>query len=422
MRARPTLSPLVSFRSFGDRAALVDHATGDLHLLNAEGGELLERLDKGDDAFSDDEEEFLAEIGRIGQGESREAGEEGEGEDLLEELNRWAADSLIPLHCQVELTYRCGLRCRHCYLGHCGGDPREELSTAEIVGLLDDLRRLGGLFLLLTGGEPFLRRDFEEIFSAARDRRFAVSFITSGWRLDRALLERLARRGIDTAQVSLYGPSAAVHDGVTGEPGSFADALACLRALRDLGVRVRAAVTPMAGTVDGIEEMRALLARERIPAALGLYMAPRRDGAKDPQALAVDAEGIRRAFAAFPPGASPRMRDRGPGDRPCGAGASAVSIDPYGTVHPCLQLRTPAGSIREAPLAEIWARAEVLERLRRITVADLEGCPACELRRSCNRCAGFAYAEGLSVRDHCSFDCLQAQVVEVGVDGSNEEQ
>ena len=433
MAAHRRLSRLVSYRVLGERTALVDHASGALYILNAEGGELLERLDAGREDFSEEDEELISELEAMGVVEGRgekgtegTEGTEGEGEaaegDLVDELNLWAADKLVPLYCQIELTYRCSLRCRHCYLGNARRDPREELTTGEIVGTLDALEELGCLFLIVTGGEAFLRADFEEIFSAARDRRFAVSFITSGWEHDPALLGRLARRGIDAAQVSLYGPDPAAHDAMTGAPGSFDDAIACLRTLRDLGVRVRAAVTPTRLSVDGIEEVRDLLERERIPAALGLYMSPRRDGATDPQALAVDAEGLRRALCAFPPGASPRMAGRTLNDRPCGAGASALSIDPYGVTYPCLQLRTPAGSIREKPLGEIWSDSTALRRLREVRVADLVDCPQCALRRRCNRCAGFACAEGLSILDHCSFDCLQAGVVEEMIVGPKEER
>jgi radical SAM protein with 4Fe4S-binding SPASM domain len=421
MTARRTLSQLVSYRRLGDRAALVDHASGDVHLLNAEGGDVIARLDAGADDFSEDEAAFVDELEELGilcsgsdrpdRPDASDASDLPADPDPLDELNAWAADALVPLYCQIELTYRCALRCQHCYLGHAGSDPREELTTGEIVAALAALEELGCLFLLLTGGEPFLRPDLEEIFSAARDRRFAVSFITSGWRHDPALLGRLARRGIDAAQVSLYGPTAAVHDAMTGATGSFDDAMACLRTLRDLGVRVRAAVTPTRLSIGGIEDLRALLEREGIPAALGLYLSPRRDGATSPQALAVDAEGLERALCAFPPAASPRMAGRGPDDRPCSAGANALSVDPYGAVHPCLQLRIPAGSIREEPLGAIWSDSVALRRIREIRVKHLIDCPQCALRRWCNRCAGFANAEGMPVIDHCSFDCLQARVV-----------
>jgi len=417
MGADRRLSSLTSYRSLGDRTVLVNHASHEVHLLNEEGGDVLARLDRGEGGFTGDEEEFIEQLARIGVMEPGSAPRPGGAGpsvgagDLHDELNDWAAHRTIPLHCQMELTYRCALRCEHCYLGHGGGDGRAELTTAEIVRVLDELASLGCLFLLLTGGEPFLRRDFEDVFAAARDRRFAVSFITSGHAHDPRLLSRLARRGIDAAQVSLYGPDAVAHDAMTGVAGAFDDALACMRTLRDLGVMVRAAVTPTARTAHRIGEVRDLLEREGIPAALGLYMSPRRDGSRGPQALTIDAADLRRVLSVFPFGAAPRFAGLRLTDRPCGAGACAVSIDPYGTVHPCLQLRIGAGSLRERGIGEIWAGSPELRRLRDIRIADLVGCPECEIRDWCNRCAGFAHAEGMLVLNHCSFDCLQSRVL-----------
>lgn len=417
MDSRHRLSPLVSFRVHGDSAVLVDHAAGEIHSLNREAGEVLERMDRGEIDFDEDEEELidqLVEMGLAGDGaraSSSGAAEQAGAGDLLDEINAEAERRLVPLHCQIELTYRCELRCRHCYLGHAGSAEAEELSTAEIVDLLDQLRDMGCLFLLLTGGEPFLRRDFEEIFAEARARRFATSFITSGWGFDPELLGRLARAGIDSAQVSLYGPDAATHDGMTGTSGSFDQALGCMRTLRDLGVRVRAAVTPTVDSVGGIEAVRDLLKRERIAAGLGIYMAPTRQGDEAVSDLTVDEAGLARVLAAFPMDSAPRMSVKGPSDRPCGAGADTLSVDPFGTVYPCLLMRTPAGSVRERPLAEIWLDSDVLKELRGLDVARLVDCPDCDLKDHCNRCGALALLEKKRLIDHSSFDCLQAEVV-----------
>ena len=66
-----------------------------------------------------------------------------------------------PVTGSVELTYRCNLRCAHCYIPHRSG--RGELSTDEWKGLLDQVAEAGCLYLLVTGGEPFLRRDALEL-------------------------------------------------------------------------------------------------------------------------------------------------------------------------------------------------------------------------------------------------------------------
>ena len=178
-----------------------------------------------------------------------------------------------------------------------------------------------------------------------------------------------------------------------------------------MGVRVRAAVTPTVDTVHRVEEIAALLEREGIAAGLGLYMTPTREGDDEPARLTVDEPGLARVLRVFPPDALPRMAGREMGDRPCGAGASSLAIDPFGTVYPCLLLRTPVGSIRETSLDEIWKHSDGLKAIRDVTLADLEDCPDCDLREHCNRCAAFALLEGKSIIDHSAFDCLQAKVV-----------
>lgn len=422
-----TLSPKISYQTLPGMAALLDHASHEVHTLNLEAGRLLARLDRGEPPADEDEGEFAEQLVELGIAaragdpftEPQGADDSGKGDDdddesPLAELNAHAAEHLVPLHLQLELTHRCPLSCRHCYLGGaCGrGEAADELTSAEIVTLLDSARALGSLFLVLTGGEPLLRPDLEQVVLAARDRRLAVSLNTSGWGHDPAMLGRLAGRGLDTVQVSLYGPDAASHDAMTRMDGSFQQALGCLRAARDLGVRALAAVTPTTmAPPDAPARLADRLGREGLGAVLGLYMQPRRDGDASPQEMTLDADGLRRVLGSFSPGAAPRMARICAGDRPCGAGANTVSVDPTGGIYPCLPLRLRLGSIREQPLEEIWSDSPDLARLRGLTLADLEQCAGCELRFHCNRCAGFALAEGKGLTGHSGFDCLMAEVL-----------
>ena len=88
-------------------------------------------------------------------------------------LHDKARGQRIPINGSIELTYRCNLRCTHCYIGsyRARGIPGEtELSTSELEGVLDQIADAGCLWLLLTGGEPLLRPDFEEVYVYARKR------------------------------------------------------------------------------------------------------------------------------------------------------------------------------------------------------------------------------------------------------------
>jgi radical SAM protein with 4Fe4S-binding SPASM domain len=421
-KPRYELSSQLSFRTYADRAVVIDHTDGTILEVNESAGRVLDLLDRGEQLDDDDDIEFaevLVEEDLASRGERDSAATErasgpaarSSGEsDLLEEINRWAAADLIPLHCQLELTYRCPLDCRHCYLAGTPTGEGRELSTAEITGFVDQLAELGGLFLLLTGGEPFVRRDLEPIVGHARDRRFAVSLITSGTGVRPALAERLAARGLDAVQVSIYGADAATHDRLTRVPGSFDAALGCLRLFRDLGVATRAGVTVTSENAAQLARIRELLEREGVEGAPGLYLEPRRDGSRAPQELTADEPGLRAALELFSAAGDHRMARVGSDDPVCGAGANALALDPFGTVRPCLPMRTDCGSIRESSLAEIWSSSPALAKLRAIRLRDLGECAACQDREWCDRCGAFAVAEGLAVTDHAPFDCLQARI------------
>jgi len=422
MTTRYQLSGLLSFRTYGDRALVIDHGTGTILEVNESAGRVLEAIEEGRSLDDDDDIEF-AEVLVEEQLAAREGAPVAPGPstddarsrtpediDILEQTNRWATANLIPLHCQLELTHRCPLACRHCYLEGALPTEQRELTTAEITGFLDQLAELGGLFLLLTGGEPFARPDLEQIADRARDRRFAVSLLTSGTGVRPDLARRLARRGLDGVQVSIHGADAAAHDRLTRIPGSFDAALGALRLFRDLGVATRAAVTVTRDNSGQLERIRELLDRERVEGALGLYLEPRRDGSREPQQLTADEPGLQQALELFAAPGDHRMRRVGPEDKVCGAGANTLALDPYGTVSPCLPLRTSCGSIREASLSEIWSSSPELARLRGLRGKDLGECMTCPDRDWCDRCSAFAVAEGLPVTDHAPFDCIQARI------------
>ncbi|MBM4371594.1 MAG: radical SAM protein, partial [Deltaproteobacteria bacterium] len=147
-------------------------------------------------------------------------------------------------HAHLDLTGRCPLRCRHCYLG---APPGDELTLEELRGVLRQLADLGALSLLLSGGEVFLRQDLQDILAAARGLGFSLLVKTSGALCGEAEVEALASLGVRTVHVSLYSHRGPVHDAVTGVSGSFGRSLGTVRALQDRGVDVQVVVTLLQG-------------------------------------------------------------------------------------------------------------------------------------------------------------------------------
>jgi MoaA/NifB/PqqE/SkfB family radical SAM enzyme len=84
----------------------------------------------------------------------------------------------LPLKGSIDLTYRCNNRCRHCWLRTPDGSG--ELSTQEIIALVDDARAMGCREWAISGGEPMLRPDFVEIFDYITSHAKSYSLNTNG--------------------------------------------------------------------------------------------------------------------------------------------------------------------------------------------------------------------------------------------------
>ena len=109
------------------------------------------------------------------------------------------------------LIRRCNLNCIHCYSLSSDVDFPGELSTEEVFSVMDDLKAFGVPVLILSGGEPLLRRDIFDISRRAKDQGFYVGLSSNGTMIDRTMSKRIAEIGYDYVGVSLDGIGA-THD------------------------------------------------------------------------------------------------------------------------------------------------------------------------------------------------------------------
>ena len=120
-----------------------------------------------------------------------------------------------PICLTWEITYACNLACIHCLSSSGRRDPRE-LSTAEAMGVIDEMAALKVFYVNIGGGEPLIRPDFFDIVDYAVDSGVGVKFSTNGTRLDKARAETLAGSDYVDIQISLDGADAATNDAVRG--------------------------------------------------------------------------------------------------------------------------------------------------------------------------------------------------------------
>ncbi|MBN1139671.1 MAG: radical SAM protein [Anaerolineae bacterium] len=136
------------------------------------------------------------------------------------------------LDLKLYLTRRCNLRCLMCNAWTRGGDGRDELSTGEILGLIDEARALGLIHLKLFGGEPLLRRDLPAIVAHAAGLGIRCTLITNGTLLNRQRAQALVAAGLAQLDLSLDAGDPALHDQIRGVPGTWQRAVQGLQAVQ----------------------------------------------------------------------------------------------------------------------------------------------------------------------------------------------
>ena len=297
----------------------------------------------------------------------------------------------------MELTHRCHLDCVHCYLddNHDHDSQRGELSTAEVCGAIDQLRVAGCLFLTITGGEVFLRKDLFEILSHARRVGLAVILYTSGTHLTPARLDRIAALYLRRVELSVYSSDAEVHDRITQLPGSHAKTMQALHGLLARAVPVRIKAPIMRDNFDSYPGLKALAEKLGIALLADVTVNPSNGGGRATTAQRMSAAQLVEFYEKPEIQAFAQVKRRLPQaqDPICAIGKRSCVIGPNGDVRTCLGFATPIGNLRTQSFAEIWNRSPVLARLRTLAVTDVTVCSQCEKSAYCNRCAGMAALE-----------------------------
>jgi len=171
----------------------------------------------------------------------------------------------IPLTGSMELTWRCNLRCAHCYItasssygALAGGRP--ELSTAEFCRVIDEVAAEGCLSLLLTGGEPLLRSDFLDIYRHAKRRGILLTLFTNGTLLNKKIVDELREWPPRRVEITLYGRTQETYERVTGVPGSHARCMAGIELLLEHQVPLQLKTMVMTLNRHELDAMKAFAA------------------------------------------------------------------------------------------------------------------------------------------------------------------
>lgn len=294
----------------------------------------------------------------------------------------------------AELSYRCPLRCSYCSNPLDWAKRRDELDTATWLRVFREAEDLGVVQLNLTGGEPLVRDDLEDLVAGARSLELYTNLITSGIPLERARLQELRAAGLDNVQVSVQDTNAPASDRIAGTK-SFDDKLRVARWVKELGMPLTLNVVLHRQNLDRVGEVIALaeeLRADRLELAntqyLGWALVNRR--ALLPTREQLDAA---RTLAAA---AKKRLKGRmeilfvtpdyyAEYPKTCmdGWGRRFILVSPDGLALPCHAAHTLPGlefeNVRARGLAEIWSSSSAFNAFRGEAWMP-EPCRSCERR------------------------------------------
>ena len=168
---------------------------------------------------------------------------------MLKILHTKASAQGVPLSGTFELSPCCNMNCRMCYVRK----SREEVlmaggerSVEQWISLAEEAYRSGMLFLLLTGGEPFLYPDFRKLYEELSSMGIVLSINTNGTLIDEDTVSWLKDRAPSRVNVTLYGASRETYGRLCQNPDGFDRTIHSIKMLKEAGINVKlnASMTP----------------------------------------------------------------------------------------------------------------------------------------------------------------------------------
>ena len=179
----------------------------------------------------------------------------------------------FPTTLLAELTHRCPLHCPYCSNPLDLVRANAELTTDDWKRVFSQARELGVLQLGLSGGEPLLRKDLEELAAHARQQGLYSTLVTSGLGLTRSRAERLKEAGLEHVQISIQDSDSAIAERIAGVR-SVKHKQAAAALVRELGFAFTINVVLHRANLDRIGEiidLAAELGADRIELANTQY-------------------------------------------------------------------------------------------------------------------------------------------------------
>lgn len=325
-----------------------------------------------------------------------------------------------------EVTRSCNLACSHCRASSKYGAHPDELTTVECFKLIDEIVSFGRPIIILTGGEPLLRKDIFEIAEYGKNKGLTMVMAPNGTLLSDENIKKILNSGIKRISVSLDGPDAASHDNLRQVPGAFKQACEGIGRARKAGLEFQVNTTVTKRNIELLPKI-VQLAKELGAKAHHIFLLVPTGRAKEmvdeelspreyEETLRFLAQEKKRSSLEIKVTCAPHfnrillqeysdmvssLRGRG-----CMAGVSFCFISHTGDLQPCGYLEVKCGNVRDLGFKKAWFESEVFNDLR--DWSKYKGkCGLCEFKNICGGCRARAYAkykDYLKEEPYCTYE------------------
>lgn len=325
--------------------------------------------------------------------------------DIKRYIFRKAAAGHIPVSGTFELTPRCNLSCEMCYIRMSAAEQSSygtELTAEQWLALGRETVDAGMAYLLLTGGEPLLRPDFEQIYTGLAELGLMLTLNTNGTRITEGTVRCLEEHPPEKINVTLYGASGETYRRVCGSAGGYEAAIRGIALLREAGLPLCLNTTFTRHNAADMERIVSFAKENGIPIRMTSYLfPPLRCGREANESCFLPPEEFGRLGAAFDSltmnadqkkrraellaqirQKSPALPDRGRAAS-CMAGRGAFWVTWDGRLLPCGMLPELGAPLKEAGFSALWAGFGEKMDAQRLPGA----CSGCPRRILCPVCA-----------------------------------
>ena len=277
----------------------------------------------------------------------------------------------IPLkQIQLEITKRCNLRCKHCYIE----EYKDILDDSAIYKLIDEAAKLGVMDFDLTGGEPLFYPNIDAIIEYILDRGMCTTIFSNGTILPEKIKKILKRYKGIKFRISLDGWNSETHDYIRGK-GNFSKTIKTIHELEAMGVSVEINVVINSNNIIGAEKFIKLSKELKLRFRYDKYLPFFRDNH-----LLVSDEDYINFLYKLPEFYSKTKNIKKYDNHGfyCGAGNSYVFVTATGEISFCPTLsdsKFNAGNIKNDSLSNVWNHSTFFKNIRNIRCKFYNECP-----------------------------------------------